>query len=95
MGLAMFVNMNTVFLGLLFSITASVGFWGSLVFYNAFLPEIATPDRVDLVSAKGFGFGYIGSVLLLIFNLLTINFYTSFGFSTELNAVRFSFILFG
>lgn len=90
-----FFNGQNIEYGILCTVLASVGFSGSLVFYNAFLPEIATPDRFDLVSAKGFGFGYIGSVLLLIFNLLTINFYTSFGFSTELNAVRFSFVLVG
>ena len=90
-----FFNGQNIEYGILCTVLASAGFSGSLVFYNAFLPEIATPDRVDLVSAKGFGFGYIGSVLLLIFNLLTINFYTSFGFSTELNAVRFSFVLVG
>ena len=40
-----------------------------MVFYNSFLPEIATPDRFDRLSAKGFTLGYIGSVLLLIQNL--------------------------
>jgi UMF1 family MFS transporter len=54
MGLAMFTGMHNVFLGLLFSITASVGFWGSLVFYNSFLPDIATPDRQDALSARGY-----------------------------------------
>ncbi|MDY3547572.1 MFS transporter [Riemerella anatipestifer] len=72
MGLAMFVNMNTVFLGLLFSITASVGFWGSLVFYNSFLPDIATPDKQDSLSARGYVYGYIGSVILVIICLLLI-----------------------
>lgn len=72
MGLAMFTGMNNVFLGLLFSITASVGFWGSLVFYNSFLPDIATPDKQDALSAKGFIYGYIGSVVLLIICLYLI-----------------------
>lgn len=72
MGLAMFVNMHTIFLGLLFSIMASVGFWGSLVFYNSFLPDIATPDRQDALSAKGYVYGYIGSVLLVVICLLLI-----------------------
>lgn len=72
MGLAMFTGMENVFLGLLFSITASVGFWGSLVFYNSFLPDIATPDKQDALSAKGFISGYIGSVILLIFCLFLI-----------------------
>lgn len=45
---------------------ASVGYWGSLVFYNAYLPEIAEPADQDKVSARGFGMGYLGSSLLLI-----------------------------
>lgn len=72
MGLAMFTGMHNVFLGLLFSITASVGFWGSLVFYNSFLPDIATPDRQDALSAKGYVYGYIGSVVLVVICLVLI-----------------------
>lgn len=49
---------------------ASVGYWGSLVFYNAYLPEIAEPEDQDKVSAKGFGMGYFGSSLLLIIILV-------------------------
>jgi UMF1 family MFS transporter len=51
-------------LGLGFTIIACVGFWGSLVFYNSYLPDIATYDERDKVSAKGFAYGYIGSILL-------------------------------
>src|SRR5690606_16942569 len=72
MGLAMFTGMHNVFLGLLFSITASVGFWGSLVFYNSFLPDIATRDKQDALSARGYVYGYIGSVVLVIICLLLI-----------------------
>jgi UMF1 family MFS transporter len=72
MGLAMFTGMENVFLGLLFSITASVGFWGSLVFYNSFLPDIATPDKQDALSAKGYVYGYLGSVVLVIICLVLI-----------------------
>ncbi|NAW50996.1 MFS transporter [Elizabethkingia argentiflava] len=74
MGLALFTSMNTVFLGLLFSITASVGFWGSLVFYNSFLPDIASPDKQDELSAQGYIYGYIGSVILVVICLLLIMF---------------------
>jgi UMF1 family MFS transporter len=49
-----------------------VGFWGSLVFYNAYLPEIAEPKDHDRVSAKGFSMGYIGSAILLIINVILI-----------------------
>lgn len=72
MGLAMFTGMHNVFLGLLFSITASVGFWGSLVFYNSFLPDIATVDKQDSLSARGYVYGYIGSVVLVIICILLI-----------------------
>lgn len=72
MGLAMFTGMENVFLGLLFSITASVGFWGSLVFYNSFLPDIATVEKQDALSAKGYVYGYIGSVILVIICLVLI-----------------------
>ncbi|MBL1232812.1 MAG: MFS transporter [Flavobacteriales bacterium] len=51
---------------------ASIGFSGSLVFYNAYLPEIVTPDLQDNVSAKGFSLGYIGSSLLLIVCLVLL-----------------------
>lgn len=50
-------------------ILASIGYSGSIVYYNSFLPDIATEDRFDSLSAKGFSLGYIGSVLLLIVNI--------------------------
>jgi len=59
------ISMVSVLLG-------SIGFSGSLVFYNAYLPEIATVDLHDKVSAKGFSRGYIGSSSLLIICLLLI-----------------------
>jgi MFS transporter, UMF1 family len=59
-----FFNGTNLWLGILCFMLASMGFVGSLVFYNAFLPEIAAPQDRDRVSAKGFSYGYIGSVLL-------------------------------
>ena len=53
-------------LGIVCTMVACIGFWGSLVFYNSFLPEIAAPEDRDRVSAKGFAMGYIGSVILQI-----------------------------
>lgn len=53
-------------LGIACIILACVGYWASLVFYNSFLPEIAAPEDRDRISAKGFAYGYIGSVLLQI-----------------------------
>ncbi len=59
-----FFDGTNLWLGILCFMLASMGFVGSLVFYNAFLPEIAAPEDRDRVSAKGFSFGYIGSVIL-------------------------------
>lgn len=53
-------------------ITATIGFWGSLVFYNSYLPEIASEDHQDKVSARGYARGYFGSSLLLILCLIGI-----------------------
>ena len=55
-----------VLYGIICSIIASIGYCGSIVFYNAFLPEIASKDQQDKVSAKGFAMGYIGSVILMV-----------------------------
>lgn len=94
MGLAMFTGMHNVFLGLLFSITASVGFWGSLVFYNSFLPDIATRDKQDALSAKGYVYGYIGSVVLVIICLVLIQVFAK-GAAQQLLFTRISFLLTG
>jgi UMF1 family MFS transporter len=67
-----FFNENRIELSMLSFFMASIGFSGSLVFYNAYLPEIATPDMHDKVSAKGFAQGYVGSSLLLILCLVLI-----------------------
>ena len=69
-----FFDAQNVYLGLTLFITSLVGFGGSIVFYNAFLPEIVTEDMFDRVSARGFSMGYIGSVILLIINLVNIMF---------------------
>ena len=55
-----------VWLGTSAFIISTVGFAGSLIFYDAFLPSIATRDQYDIVSAKGYAYGYVGSVLLLV-----------------------------
>lgn len=94
MGLALFMNMDTVYLGLLFSITASIGFWGSLVFYNSFLPDIATKDKQDALSARGYVYGYIGSVVLVIICLILIQLVAQ-NESEALFYTRVSFLLTG
>ena len=96
MGLYFFDGQNLE-LGILFSVLASIGYSGSLVFYDAFLPEIATPDRFDKISARGYAFGYIGSVLLLILNLLMILKPDIFGIPEDRSdlAPRISFLMVG
>jgi len=67
-----FFNADNIELSMISVLLGSIGFSGSLVFYNAYLPEIATPDLHDNVSAKGFSRGYIGASLLLIICLVLI-----------------------
>ncbi|OKL38589.1 MFS transporter [Pontibacter flavimaris] len=67
-----FFTAETFTLSVILFVLATIGFSGSIVFYNAYLPEIATEDRYDRLSARGFSMGYIGSVILLIFNLAMI-----------------------
>ena len=75
-----FFEGDNVEYGIICSVLASVGFTGSLVFYNAFLPEISEPKDFDKVSARGYSFGYVGSVILLIICLLLIQNYDFFWF---------------
>jgi MFS transporter, UMF1 family len=87
--------MDSLAVGVFCFVIATIGAAGGLVFYNAFLPEIVTEDKYDAVSAKGFSFGYIGSVLLLIINLIMIQKYELFGFSDKGSATRIAFITVG
>jgi len=68
-----FFNGENIEYGIACSVLASIGYAGSLVFYNGFLPEVASSEIMDKVSAKGFAMGYIGSVILLIINLITLS----------------------
>lgn len=90
-----FFTKDTLGFGVLMFMLAGVGFAGSLVFYNSFLPEIATEDQFDKVSAKGFSLGYIGSVLLLAVNLVMVQGWEMFGFENQGIAVRYSFLSVG
>lgn len=94
MSLYFFEGVTTVWIGICFTILASIGFWSSIVFYNAYLPEVAHPEQQDRASAKGFMYGYVGSVLLLIFNLVMIQMPDLFGITTAM-ASRISFVLVG
>lgn len=75
-------NLENIHVSLLFYFMGLLGYWGSLVFYNSYLPDIAYPEQQDAISAKGFALGYIGSVLLLLFNLFMVMKPEIFGFDS-------------
>ena len=62
--LLFFFDKDNVFFGLLCFMLAGIGFYGSQVFYNSYLPEIAAEKDMDRISAKGYTMGYIGSVIM-------------------------------
>lgn len=95
MSLFFFKGEQTLWVGIVFTIFASIGFWGSIVFYNAYLPEVAHPEQQDDVSAKGFILGYAGSVFLLLFSLVMINKPELFGLPGAGMASRITFLLVG
>ncbi|AWO01953.1 MFS transporter [Chitinophaga alhagiae] len=88
-----FTSTSSLELGMLSVMLAAIGFWGGLVFYNSYLPEIAAPEYQDRVSARGFSFGYIGSVLMQLVGFALVTF-TPFGI-TDAMAVRITFLLVG
>lgn len=59
-------------IGMISLFFASLGFWNSLVFYNAYLPEVAHKEDHDRLSAKGFSLGYAGASILLVACLIGI-----------------------
>ena len=95
MCLYFFTGVENLWIGIVFTILASIGFWGSFVFYNSYLPEIAHPEQQDRVSAKGFMFGYTGSILLLVFNLIMVMKPELFGITDEYLPARISFLMVG
>ena len=92
-GLFFFTKQN-LSLGIILMILACLCFWSSLVFYNSYLPDIAAPEDRDRVSAKGFSYGYVGSVLLQAICLVFVFFPSITGDENYLN-IRISFLLTG
>ncbi|WP_025740487.1 MFS transporter [Aquimarina pacifica] len=90
---------EAIYFSLFCYIIALVGFWGSIVFYNSYLPDIAYPEQQDKISAKGYSLGYIGSVILLILNLVMVMYPNLFGFGDDgggaMKGMKYSFILVG
>lgn len=77
-------SLDNIHWSLLFYFMGLLGYWGSLVFYNSYLPDIAFPEQQDSISAKGFSLGYIGSVLLLLLNLAMVLYPAFFGFDISI-----------
>jgi UMF1 family MFS transporter len=89
-----FFDKNNLGLGIACMIFACIGSWAGLVFYNSYLPEIAAHKDRDRISAKGFAFGYIGSVILQLVSFVLILKFSFWGI-TEGKASQISFLLVG
>lgn len=87
-----FFSLENIVVSLLFYLLALIGFWGSLVFYNSYLPDIAPKEQQDRISAKGFSLGYIGSVILLLICLAMVLLVDE---SNAIQMMRYSFVLVG
>jgi MFS transporter, UMF1 family len=93
-------SLENIYIGLLCYFFGLIGFWASLVFYNSYLPDIAFPDQMDKISAKGYSLGYIGSVVLLILNLAMVMKPELFGITgtageASMKAMKYSFLMVG
>ncbi|HVX49666.1 MAG TPA: MFS transporter [Chitinophagaceae bacterium] len=87
-----FFTKDTLALGIFTCIIAAIGYCGSFVFYNSYLPEIAAEEDRDRISAKGFAWGYTGSIILQVvcFALVLLNL-----FGDKAMPLRLSFLLTG
>lgn len=94
-GLFLFSGPEQIWIGTSAFILGTIGAAGGLVFYDSYLPLIATEDRYDKVSARGYAYGYVGSVLLLIGCLVIIQKPEWFGISNDTLPARISFVLVG
>ena len=99
MGLYWF-SLENIYFGMLCYFLGLIGFWGSLVYYNSYLPDIAYVEQQDKISAKGYSLGYFGSVLLLMVNLAMIMKPEIFGITgsegeAAMKAMKYSFVMVG
>lgn len=90
-----FFKLDTLELGMLCFALAAIGYCSGAVFYNSYLPQIATLDKQDSVSAKGFTYGYVGSVLLQIICFVFVMKPLWFGITDATFPPRLSFLLVG
>jgi len=94
-GMLYFFKADTLEISMLFFGLAAIGYSGGFVFYNSYLPEIATLDMQDRVSAKGFTYGYIGSVILQLICFAFVLKPEWFGIVDKSFPARLSFLLVG
>ena len=94
-------SLENIYVGLLFYFLGLVGYWVSFAINNSYLPDIAYERQQDQISAKGYSMGYIGSVILLLFNLAMVMNPEAFGIPdrdgapAEMLAMRYSFVSVG
>ena len=94
-------SLENIYFGLFCYFMGLVGFWVSFAINNSYLPDVAHPEQMDRISAKGFSMGYIGSVILLLFNLAMVMKPDFFGIETdeagvaEIKAMKYSFVTVG
>jgi UMF1 family MFS transporter len=90
-----FFDSSRLEIGIICFALAAIGYSGGFVFYNSYLPEIATLDMQDKVSAKGFTYGYIGSVLLQLICFAFVLSPGTFGITNKALPAQISFLLVG
>ena len=76
-------------------VIANIGFAAGNIFYNAFLPTLASGPDLDRLSARGYALGYIGGGLVLLMVFLLVRFSVPLGFSSPAAATRAGFLLTG
>lgn len=90
-----FVHMGAWPLAIVFYIAAQVGFCGGNTFYDSLLPQVASEKKVDFVSSLGYSLGYIGGGILFLINVLMYIMPEKFGISSDIEAVKLSFLMVG
>ena len=88
-------NGTNVGWGILCLMLAAIGYVGSIVFYNSYLPEICSEDQMDKVSARGFSMGYIGSVILQLIGFGLVLYFTGKNPPDKLSGPLYTFVLTG
>ncbi len=91
-GALFFFDKDHITIGIIAFTLATIGYGGSLVYYNSFLPVIAEEKDQDRISAQGYSMGYLGGIVLIIFNLLMIQKPELFGITDDTLPAKISFL---